>query len=577
MNFKINNTTIAIVISLIFVFNIMVSVISSASQSENIFTLSINNEENTTKVSLSVNENVNFCGFDAVLNYDKAKYKVISKTSHSSVLINDIQNKGELLVSFSGTNDIKSDTDIFEIVFERTGSVEDIDFKFEITDIYDASLKNVDYSISKVMNGKNEYTSDNMSISTNTVTTYDSQINNYNCFNIVAKENADGTAVDLTFSVNGDVEFYIAEGKINLDLYGLSDPELKTSISDALSSYDAEDNCIYFTVISSTGKNITSQQDIFTYSFDKENNEYLIKCNGIMSLVADQNNNDKDYSVTFKDNTSSSNVVTSAITTITNNDITTVTTTDIPNHTSHKTETGTSTITENNIFGIDLIKNSDGKSIDLIFSVSGNVKFYIAEGKINLRDYQSGIPELKKAIPDVMSAYNENDRCIYFTIIGSTGTDITSGQEIFSYSIPTGDEIICEGIMSLMLDQNNKDVNYSFVYNNDSSNPQNTTIITTTSITTSDTSSLITTVTNNSTTPLSTTSQITTTTVADNDEKIYGDVDNNGVVNSRDIMMLKQYLLLVTDKINIPNGDLDEDGRITVIDLVNLIKLFLNY
>ena len=56
---------------------------------------------------------------------------------------------------------------------------------------------------------------------------------------------------------------------------------------------------------------------------------------------------------------------------------------------------------------------------------------------------------------------------------------------------------------------------------------------------------------------------------------IVGDVDNNGIVNTRDLFKLKQYLLLAIGKDQVPNGDINKDGKITVSDLTHLIKLIL--
>ena len=59
------------------------------------------------------------------------------------------------------------------------------------------------------------------------------------------------------------------------------------------------------------------------------------------------------------------------------------------------------------------------------------------------------------------------------------------------------------------------------------------------------------------------------------DEIIYGDVDNNGVANAKDLLLMKMYLLLGCTKEDVPNGDLDNDGKITVIDLVKLLSILL--
>jgi len=57
-------------------------------------------------------------------------------------------------------------------------------------------------------------------------------------------------------------------------------------------------------------------------------------------------------------------------------------------------------------------------------------------------------------------------------------------------------------------------------------------------------------------------------------EPVTGDVDDNGVVNTRDLIALKRYLLLV-DKTAPANGDINGDKTINSIDLVHLVKILL--
>ena len=40
-------------------------------------------------------------------------------------------------------------------------------------------------------------------------------------------------------------------------------------------------------------------------------------------------------------------------------------------------------------------------------------------------------------------------------------------------------------------------------------------------------------------------------------------------------MKLKQYLLLVVGKEEVPNGDLNKDGKINAVDMVRLVQLLL--
>ena len=57
-------------------------------------------------------------------------------------------------------------------------------------------------------------------------------------------------------------------------------------------------------------------------------------------------------------------------------------------------------------------------------------------------------------------------------------------------------------------------------------------------------------------------------------EPAVGDVDDNGVVNTRDLIALKRYLLLV-DKKAPANGDINGDKAINSVDLIRLVKILL--
>ncbi|MBR6837404.1 MAG: hypothetical protein IKM72_15580, partial [Oscillospiraceae bacterium] len=57
-------------------------------------------------------------------------------------------------------------------------------------------------------------------------------------------------------------------------------------------------------------------------------------------------------------------------------------------------------------------------------------------------------------------------------------------------------------------------------------------------------------------------------------EPVVGDVDDNGVVNTRDLIALKRYLLLV-DKKAPANGDINGDKAINSVDLIRLVKILL--
>ena len=57
-------------------------------------------------------------------------------------------------------------------------------------------------------------------------------------------------------------------------------------------------------------------------------------------------------------------------------------------------------------------------------------------------------------------------------------------------------------------------------------------------------------------------------------EAIVGDVDNNEVVNTRDLIALKRYLLLADKKAPV-NGDINGDKAINSLDLIRLVKILL--
>ena len=131
-------------------------------------------------------------------------------------------------------------------------------------------------------------------------------------------------------------EFLTAEGSIKINASGLGEPVLLSSISDSMCSYKTEDNNIYFTVISSTGENITEEQTIFTYAFPIEKVEYDISCSGKITDICDQNYNDADYAIAEKNETASSQMIS-----------TSTTTTETTTSTSSATSSATSYVTTN--------------------------------------------------------------------------------------------------------------------------------------------------------------------------------------------------------------------------------------
>ena len=77
------------------------------------------------------------------------------------------------------------------------------------------------------------------------------------------------------------------------------------------------------------------------------------------------------------------------------------------------------------------------------------------------------------------------------------------------------------------------------------------------------------------TTVVSQTDKPAETTSSEPSGPVKGDVDDNGVVNTRDFIKLKRYLLLAADKSEVPNGDINGDKAINTIDLIHLVKMIL--
>nr|1DAQ_A Chain A, ENDOGLUCANASE SS [Acetivibrio thermocellus]1DAV_A Chain A, ENDOGLUCANASE SS [Acetivibrio thermocellus] len=56
--------------------------------------------------------------------------------------------------------------------------------------------------------------------------------------------------------------------------------------------------------------------------------------------------------------------------------------------------------------------------------------------------------------------------------------------------------------------------------------------------------------------------------------KLYGDVNDDGKVNSTDAVALKRYVLRSGISINTDNADLNEDGRVNSTDL-GILKRYI--
>ena len=60
------------------------------------------------------------------------------------------------------------------------------------------------------------------------------------------------------------------------------------------------------------------------------------------------------------------------------------------------------------------------------------------------------------------------------------------------------------------------------------------------------------------------------------DEVLLGDVNSDGIINVIDIVNLVNYILGSGNTINVDAADFNEDGVINVIDIVNLVNFILS-
>lgn len=333
---------------------------------ENTMVISYTYENGTVEAVLSANDSVCIGGFEATLNYNKNTNKVKEKTAvNSNILMNDIPSKGELAVSMAANNNLTDESDLFKISFESADKPNKSDFSFEITDMYmfneTLDSESVAYTISEKWSGFDEATttttqSTTTASTTTTTTTTEPKSADLsdNKFIISVQENKEANAVEVSLSVKGKVEFWTAEGAVKLDMVGLDAPTLVNAIPDALTSYNEETKSILFTVVSSSGQNITEEQTIFTYSMPIKSSEYTIACDPKIADICNADYNDVKYEISVSNDKEPITTTTTSTTTVstttststtTKSSSTTESTTSITSTTSATTESTTSTTT----------------------------------------------------------------------------------------------------------------------------------------------------------------------------------------------------------------------------------------
>lgn len=333
---------------------------------ENSMVISYTYENGTVDAVLSVNGAVCIGGFEATLNYNKNANKVKEKTAvNSNILMNDIPTKGELAVSMAANNNLTDESDLFKISFESADKPNKSDFSFEITDMYmfneTLDSESVAYTISEKWSGFDEATttttqSTTTASTTTTTTTTEPKSADLsdNKFIVSIQENKESNAVEVSLSVKGKVEFWTAEGSVKLDMVGLDTPTLVNAIPDALTSYNEDTKSILFTVVSSSGQNITEEQTIFTYSMPIKSSDYSIACDPKIGDICNADYNDVKYEISVSGDkdpitTTTTSMTTESTTTSTStttkSSSTTESTTSTTSTTSATTESTTSTTT----------------------------------------------------------------------------------------------------------------------------------------------------------------------------------------------------------------------------------------
>ena len=319
---------------------------------ENTMVISYTYENGTVEAVLSANDSVCIGGFEATLNYNKNTNKVKEKTAvNSNILMNDIPSKGELAVSMAANNNLTDESDLFKISFESADKPNKSDFSFEITDMYmfneTLDSESVAYTISEKWSGFDEATttttqSTTTASTTTTTTTTEPKSADLsdNKFIISVQENKEANAVEVSLSVKGKVEFWTAEGSVKLDMVGLDTPTLVNAIPDALTSYNEDTKSILFTVVSSSGQNITEEQTIFTYSMPIKSSDYSIACDPIIADICNADYNDVNYEISVSND---KEPITTTTTSTTTESTTTSTSTSTTTKSSSITESTTST------------------------------------------------------------------------------------------------------------------------------------------------------------------------------------------------------------------------------------------
>ena len=396
---------------------------NAVEESENRFLITYDYENNKLSSVLSIDGDVCIGGFEGTLSYDPNKYTVESTSKNKAeILTNVLPTKGEVVISMAAEQtNLTLSSDLLSIEFSCKEAPLESDFKFEISDAYmvaeNYDTKTVDFSVDqKWTNNSSVTTTTTQSTQTITTTstsisstttsqTTSSKTNENNDFKINVNENKQDNTVEVSLNVEGNVKFWTAEGRVKIDSTGLGKPALLSSIPEALSSFNESDKNIYFTIVSSSGGNITDNQKIFSYAFPIEKSDYSISCTGIITDICDQDYNDVNYTISEKNNiihqsTTTTSTSTSSTTTSQN---TTTTSTVEEETTTNKELTASpyelSKWAENDYYkktGIepyrsDYVQNEDGTLSVSLYDKDGNIlDVYTVHPKTGIGFNQNG-------------------------------------------------------------------------------------------------------------------------------------------------------------------------------------------
>lgn len=61
----------------------------------------------------------------------------------------------------------------------------------------------------------------------------------------------------------------------------------------------------------------------------------------------------------------------------------------------------------------------------------------------------------------------------------------------------------------------------------------------------------------------------------DDKDAVTGDIDNNGVISTSDLLSLISYIIMNEDSINILTADMNKDGKVNVMDAIELKRILL--